>query len=132
MPRNRASGMSIAEMKKIKPCHGCGEYEHWFRECPNISKQANIGNDFSNAEMSQEDLIQFGHNGNVGSQCHIAPQNQTVPQLPVAPQAQRRQTANVPRMHKNQAQALQNMFMDVVTQFSMFVEPAGINPNDPF
>ena len=129
VPRDGVSNnMSIAELKKVTPCHGCGEYRHWYRECPNVAKQANTGNDFSNAEVTQGDLIQFGQNGNVG---HAAPQNQAVPQLPVAPQSQRRQTVNAPRMHRNQVQALQNMFMDVVTQFPMFVEPGNTNHHDP-
>ena len=83
VPRDGASNkISIAELMKTQPCHGCGEYGHWIRQCPHMAKRMNAENYFSSAGMYQEDLMQFGQGGNVSQT--VSP-NQTVPQLPVAP-----------------------------------------------
>ena len=37
--------MNIAELKKIKPCHRCGEYGHRYRKCPKAAKQVSTDND---------------------------------------------------------------------------------------
>ena len=81
---------------------------------------------FSNGETKLGDLKQFDQGGNVSQT--VSP-NQTVPQLPTAPQFQKRQTINAARAQRNQAQALQNMFMDVVAQFPMFVENEDSKPH---
>ena len=76
--KSETAGMSIAELKKIKPCHGCGELGHRLRECPHNADLAVPENDFSDVEISQEDLIPFSLNRNVRTQNQVVQQNQVV------------------------------------------------------
>ena len=57
--------MNRAELMKTQPCHGCGEYGHWYRQCPYRTNQVNVESNFSNGETNPGDLIQFDQGGNV-------------------------------------------------------------------
>ena len=99
--------MNLPELIKRYPCHRCGEFGHFIKECPYMVNVANMENDLPNTGMSQENFAQYDQSENESQ--HDSP-NQTVPQLQIAPQSQRRQINNAPRVQRNQAQALQNMF----------------------